>query len=471
VVATPGKGLNPMSSTEKKTYSIVRPFQSFFRKEAFSSLLLIVTAGIAFTWSNSPFAEIYHRIWQTTFGLSLGAFAIRQSLLHWINDGLMAVFFFTLGLEIKREMLVGELASFRKAFLPAAAGLGGMLVPASIYFLFNHGTSSLRGWGIPMATDIAFALGAIALLGRSVPLSLRIFLAALSITDDIGAVLVIALFYTQHFVLKFLALSLILILGLFLLNLLRIRWILPYAILGILLWFSVQSSGLHATIAGIVTALFIPARGRTNTDKFLLETRHLIDHFQCPPEGCGDSILINPEHQNTVQSIKLACQHVETPLQRFEHALTPIVTYLVIPLFALANVGFTLSGIHYAEMLRSSITMGIVCGLVIGKPLGITLFSYAAVKTGLAELPSRLNWSHIIGVGFLGGIGFTMSLFISLLSFSTESRLASAKLGILLGSILSSAIGLILLTLLAWKKSQDNQSVRKTGKGQIGVSL
>jgi len=282
-------------------------------------------------------------------------------------------------------------------------------------------------------------------LGRRIPASLRIFLSAFAIADDLGAVLVIALFYTEKIILSYLILSLVLIMGLFLLNRLWVRRLLPYGILGAGLWIALLGSGLHATLAGVIVALFIPARGKYETDRFIHEVRGLMDRFECPPEGCGFTILANEEHQSRVQSVELACRRVETPLQRLEHGLTPWVAFCIIPLFALANGGLSLTGIDLAEALRSPLSLGIVAGLTIGKPLGITLFSFLAVKTGLAVLPDRVRWSHVAGVGLLGGIGFTMSLFISLLSFSEPQMQAFSKFGILAGSVISALLGITLL--------------------------
>jgi NhaA family Na+:H+ antiporter len=436
---------NYFSSPTRLTYQIVRPFQSFFRREAASSSLLLVAALAAFIWSNSPFSAGYHHIFHTEISLDIGSYHLSNSLLHWINDGLMAVFFFTVGLEIKREMLVGELASFRKAFLPVAAAVGGMLVPAALFFLFNRGTPYIRGWGIPMATDIAFALGALAVLGKKVPLSLRVFLSAFAIADDLGAVLVIALFYTEQIVLSNLIICLFFVLALAIANYLWIRWTLLYALLGIGLWLAILGSGLHATIAGIVVAIFIPARGKYDTDRFLNKVGQFLSEFECPTDGCGYSILLNPKHQNAVQSIELACHDVETPLQKLEHLLHPWVAFAVIPIFALANGGLTLGQIDMAQAFRDPLTLGIFFGLTVGKPIGIVLFSYLALKSGLASLPMGITWPHILGAGLLGGIGFTMSLFIANLSFAVPEMLDYSKLGILAGSIFSAAAGLAVL--------------------------
>lgn len=442
---------------------LIRPFQRFSEREASSSILLLGAAIVALIWANSPLSQLYHTFWRTELSLSVGPYAISKSLFHWINDGFMAFFFFTVGLEIKQEMLVGELVSFRKAFLPAAAALGGMLFPSLIFFLFNRGTPAMHGWGIPMATDIAFALGALAVLGRRLPLGLRTFLSALAIADDLGAVLVIALFYTKTIVLDYLLVGLVFVGGLALANFLWIRRTLVYALLGIGLWLSILGSGVHATVAGIVVAMFIPAKGKYDTDKFIGEVGTLMNKLQCDPSGCGHSILLNERHLNIVQSIELAAHHAETPLQRLEHSLYPWVAFVIIPLFAICNAGLTFAGTEALRALTSPLTLGIVFGLLLGKPLGIGLFSYLAVKTGLASLPRGVKWPHIIGAGILGGIGFTMSLFIMGLGFAEDTLMVQAKLGILSGSLASAVLGLAFLWSVSLRK-KDPTPFSETNK-------
>jgi NhaA family Na+:H+ antiporter len=368
---------------------------------------------------------------------------------------MMAFFFFTVGLEIKAEMLVGELSSFRKALLPAAAAFGGMLFPSLFFLLLNHGSPAADGWGIPMATDIAFSLGAIAVLGRNLPLGLRAFLSAFAIADDIGAVLVIALFYTKTIVWSYLLAALVFFFGLVVANFFWVRRTLVYALLGIGLWLAILGSGVHATVAGIVVAMFIPAKGKYDTDKFVQEVSSVMTEFQCETSGCGSSILLNQRHLNAVQAIELAAHHAETPLQRLEHTLYPWVAFVVIPLFALGNAGMTFSGTGLSGALTSPLTLGIALGLLLGKPVGITLFSYLAVKTGLASLPRGLTWSHIAGAGMLGGIGFTMSLFIMGLSFSDAVMTDQAKFGILTGSLLSAVFGLLFLKRVSGRKKEE----------------
>jgi NhaA family Na+:H+ antiporter len=449
-----GKLKNSLSPPEEFAEQLVRPFQRFAEKEASSSILLLGATVIAVLWANSPLSPLYYSFWHMELSVSVGPYLISKSLLHWINDGMMAFFFFTVGLEIKAEMLVGELASFRKAFLPAAAAFGGMLFPSLLFFLLNRGGPAGDGWGIPMATDIAFALGAIAVLGRRLPLGLRAFLSAFAIADDLGAVLVIALFYTKTIVWSYLLVGLVFVFFLALANFLWVRWTLVYALLGVGLWLAILGSGVHATVAGIVVAMFIPARGKYDTDKFMQEVRALMGEFQCELSGCGRSILLNQRHLNVVQSIELAAHHAETPLQRLEHSLHPWVAFVIIPLFALGNAGMTFTAAGIIHALTSPLTLGIALGLLLGKPIGITLFSYLAVKTGLASLPRGVTWAYVVGAGILGGIGFTMSLFVMGLSFGDAALMDEAKFGILAGSLLSAVLGLLFLKKVSDRKKE-----------------
>ncbi len=421
---------------------ILKPAQQFFNKEASSSILLIAATVIALVWINSDIGETYHGFWHTKISFTFGYFHISKTLLHWVNDGLMSLFFFTVGLEIKREILVGELATPKKALLPVIAALGGMVVPGLIYVAFNIGSPTIHGWGIPVATDIAFALGAVAVLGRRVPVGLRIFLAAFAIADDLGAVVIIAIFYTKELVWSNLVISLFIILGLAIANFFWIRWTFVYAILGLTLWFFILGSGVHATIAGVIVSLFVPARGRYDTDHFLQNVRNITEKFECEEQSCGYSILLNQEHLYAVQALELACHDVETPLQRLEHALHPWVAFLILPLFAMGNTGLLFKGIVFSEVISNPVIIGIIVGLVIGKPIGIMLFSYISVKSGMASLPNEVRWTHILGGAMLGGIGFTMSLFLSELSFSDPHILDYGRIAILTGSILSAIIGM-----------------------------
>ena len=441
--------MNLIHSGETIAEKLMRPFQRFSQQEASSSILLLASAIIAMIWTNSPLSHLYQSFWNTEISLSIGTLAIGKSIRHWINDGLMAFFFFTVGLEIKQEMIVGELSSSRQAFLPVAAAFGGMLFPGLIFYLMNQNSAAVHGWGIPMATDIAFALGALAILGKKLPIGLRAFLSAFAIADDLGAVLIIAIFYTKSIAWSYLLLSMFFLAGLAVANFLWIRGTLVYAFLAIGLWLAIMASGIHATVAGILVAAFIPAKGKYDTDKFIREVQIRMKDFECEPSGCGRSILLNQRHLNAVQSIRLAALHAETPLQRLEYSLHPWIAFGVVPLFALANAGLSLPDAGIGAIMRSPLTLGTIFGLLVGKPVGITLFSYLAVRSGLASLPRGLNWLHITGAGLLGGIGFTMSLFIMGLSFSGESLIMQAKFGIFAGSVASAILGLILLSISA----------------------
>ena len=425
---------------EEITETVLLPFQRFVHNEVSSGLVLLATTIIALIWANSAFHMGYQHIWHVDLTFSLGGASISKSLGHWIDEGLMAVFFFIVGLEIKREMLVGELSTLKKAMLPVSAAIGGMVFPALLYYAVNQGQPGESGWGIPMATDIAFALGAIAILGRGLPRGLRLFLSALAIADDIGGVFVIAIFYQKGIDTSYIPHILLVIACLGAANFFWIRKALPYALLGILLWLAFIAMGLHATVAGIVVAMFIPAKGRYDTDRFMDEVMATMSKFSCPTGRCGRDILLNTRHLNAVQSLEIACHNVETPLQRLEAALHPWVAFAVVPLFALVNAGVYLRGMDMHAALIDPITVGIVLGLVVGKPVGIFVCSWIAVRLNLAVLPESVKWRHILGVGMLGGIGFTMSLFIAGLSFADHDLYEYSKIGILGASILSAAI-------------------------------
>lgn len=420
-------------------------FQYFFTRISQAGFLLFGAAVLAFLWSNiNP--EGYNHFWHTELAITLGGITVSHSLVHWVNDGLMTIFFLTVGLEIKRELLVGGLSDPKRAALPVAAALGGMVMPAAIYAIFNIGTSSMSGWGVPMATDIAFSLAVLSLLGKRVPFGLRLFLTAFAIADDLGAILVIAFFYTPSLNLYALGAAVLVISGLWLLNRSGVRLTFPYILLCVFLWFFVSKAGLHSTIAGVVTAMFIPSTGKYNTDIFLEMVSQKLEKISCQGGGgCGESILVNRRHLDSVQDIKLACKEVETPLQRLEHGLSSWVGYLILPLFALSNAGVTLRGLDPLAAITDPITMGIVLGLVVGKPIGIFLFTFVVAKILKADLIQGTTWTQIFGAGLLGGIGFTMSLFISNLSFTEGGHLEYAKIGIMIGSFVSACGGYAIL--------------------------
>jgi len=428
----------------------VRPYQEFARSEASGGLFLLACTLIALVWANSPWRDSYFHLWGRELAVDVAGLGIKTSLHHWINDGLMAVFFFLVGLEIKREVLVGELASPRRAALPIAAALGGMLVPASLYALVNAGTESARGWGIPMATDIAFALGVLALLGSRVPPSLKVFLAALAIADDIGAVLVIAIFYTGSIDWSSLGLGAVMLVLLVAANLAGVRRPAVYVLLGIVLWIAFLDSGVHATVAGVLLALTIPARTRIRPDEFLARSRAILDVFEKAGVvgKTGKDVLCSRDHLNAIHELEEASEQAQAPLLRLEDKLHGVVAFGIMPLFALANAGVRLTG-DLSAALASPVALGIVLGLVIGKPLGITVVSWLAVKVRVADLPSQAGWAAIHGVSWLGGIGFTMSLFIAGLAFEGSRLLDAAKLGILSASLFAGLAGWLLL----WRMS------------------
>ncbi len=420
------------------------PFQWFFRRLVGGSFPLFFSTIAALVWANVSQGS-YHHIWHAEFSLRIGGLTASKSLAHWIDDALMTLFFFTVGLEIKREILVGELASIKKALLPVAGAAGGMLIPAVLYATINAGRPSIVGWGIPMATDIAFALAVLAMLGRRIPLGLKVFLSALAIADDLGAVLVIAFFYTQTIAWTDLAVAAGFMLLLFAANRLWIHHVLVYAVLGLGVWVAILGSGIHPTVAGVLVALFIPARGKYETDTFLSRVRGHLEDFGCEPGACGFTILLNRRHLDAVRAIEERCHEVETPLQRLEYGLHAWVSYLVIPLFALANAGLPFEDFHLGAALHHPVTLGVGLGLGLGKPIGICLFTLATARLLHVGLPVGMTKRHLLGAGFLGGIGFTMSLFISGLSFAGPLLMDFAKLGIIIGSLVSAVVGVSIL--------------------------
>jgi NhaA family Na+:H+ antiporter len=422
---------------------IVRPFQEFADKESSGGLLLIAAAIVALVWVNSPWGNSYAELWGTKLSVGLGNLSLEKDLTHWINDGLMAVFFLLVGLEIKREILVGELSSPRRAALPIAAAIGGAGLPALIFVAINFGAEGISGWGIPMATDIAFALGVLALLGERAPLGLKIFLTALAIVDDIVAVMIIALFYTSDISWGALIVGGAFLIALIAANLAGVGKPVVYGLLGIGLWLAFLQSGVHATIAGILLAMTVPASSFINTGEFLRRSRGLLDRFEQAGER-GDSVLSSEERQGILHALNSANEEVEPPLQEMEHALHPWVVFAIMPLFALANAGVVL-GENVAATLLNPVSLGIIAGLILGKQLGISLFAWLAVKSGISEMPQGVTWLHIYGAGWLAGIGFTMSLFISDLAFMNSPLLDVAKLGILAASLVAGIGGWIIL--------------------------
>ena len=373
-------------------------FTEFLESEQASGIILILCTLTAIVMANSPFGNGFLDFWHLKVGFEIGAVHLQYNVERWINDGLMAIFFLLIGLEIERELYVGELSDLRNASLPIFAALGGMAIPALLYFGLNWGTATQGGMGIPMATDIAFALGVLSLLSTRVPAALQIFLAALAIIDDLGAIVVIALFYMHDFSLLYLILALGIFAGLLILNRLQVHRLFVYLIPGLVMWYCMLQSGLHATLAGVLLAFAIPFTHDDDT----------------------------------------------SPSYQVQHFLHKPVAFLIMPLFALANTGIVLPG-NWADSLLTSNSLGILVGLVLGKPLGIVLCTFVAVKWRVSQLPSEVGWRHIIGAGFLGGIGFTMSIFITLLAFGNPDLIQGSKISILLSSLVAGATGFLIL--------------------------
>jgi NhaA family Na+:H+ antiporter len=420
-----------------------RPFAEFFRIEASGGILLILATLAALIWANSSAGDTYQEFWHTYVTIGAEGFKLKLTLAHWINDGLMAIFFFLVGLEIKRELLAGELASPRRAALPMMAALGGMVVPALLYTMVNRGGPGAPGWGIPMATDIAFALGILLLLGKRVPLGLKVFLTALAIVDDLGAVLVIALFYTSELSLGYLGIGIGLVGFLFLLNRSRVRVMPLYIGVGIVVWLMFLKSGVHATIAGVLVATTIPDRVIYDRDKFLRRVREIADYVE--REASGTAQEDAHERELAMQALTRAGERWSSPLQRMEHALAPFVAYVIMPVFALANAGVRIDFGTFFATLGEAVPLGIILGLVVGKQVGVFLFSWIAVKTGLAQLPQGVGWRKIYGAAALAGIGFTMSLFIANLAFTDAHILDTSKVGILSASFIAAILGTVML--------------------------
>ncbi|RUM47074.1 MAG: Na+/H+ antiporter NhaA, partial [Desulfocapsa sp.] len=411
-----------------------------------SGILLMACTVAAMVIANSGLQPLYESVLHTNFTIGTDSYNISHSFHHWINDGLMALFFFTVGLEIKREILVGELADRRQAILPIASAIGGMLVPALIYTALNFGTDAIDGWGVPMATDIAFALGVLAILGKRIPKALVGFLLALAIVDDLGAVLVIAAFYTEQinmFALGFAGLAL---LGLVLSNIAGIRRPLPYIVFGLLLWLGMLESGIHATLAGVITALTVPANSLCNNEPFARKMRQLNNKYQSLANN-DLHIMQNAEKQKLLQSMENFVHCMESPLQRMEHKLHIWVSFLIIPIFALANAGIPIEMASLGSTLSHPVTLGVIAGLIGGKLSGILFSAWLVIKLGWSRLPKGVNMQQIAGVSLLAGIGFTMSIFIAGLAFSSEEYLLNAKIGILAASLLAGIGGYIALLL------------------------
>ncbi len=426
---------------------------NFIKEESLGGILLILATIIAIIWSNN--SDSYNHLWHKFYiSINAGNFSISHSLGHWVNDGLMAIFFFTIGLEIKREIMGGELSTMKKASLPLMAAIGGMVIPALIYVIFNGSNPEYsRGWGIPMATDIAFALGLMALLGDRVNINLKIFLTALAIADDLGAILVIAIFYTENIDTNSLINAAVFLSVLMVANKMGVRRTAFYAMVGLFgVWSSFLFSGVHATIAGVLIALTIPARPKITEREFAQKVKIKIQKFE--ETEANEVSLLTEKQAHCIEDIDTIADDAHTPLQKLEHALHPIVAFFILPVFALANAGIIIEG-KILESLLSPITIGIIAGLVLGKSIGVTGLSWLAVKWGIAKLPEGTSWHGIIGAAFLAGIGFTMSIFVAELAFDDAEIIMKAKIGIFTASIISAIIGLTLLSFNSKKNKPE----------------
>ncbi|KPH55110.1 sodium/proton antiporter NhaA [Helicobacter pullorum] len=427
----------------KSQNSLIAFFSKITKSESFAGILLLCCAVLAMIVANSPWGDSYAALWKTKFGFDVNGVFIGMSLEHWINDVLMAFFFLVVGLEIKREVLFGELAGFKRAALPIIAALGGMIGPGIIYFTLNAGTPSEHGFGIPMATDIAFALGVLSALGKRVSISVKVFLVSLAVADDLGAIIVIALFYSSGISFEWLAVAVGIVAVLVVLNKAGIKALTPYMILGVLLWIAVHNCGVHATIAAVVLAFTIPVAPKIDTLTFMEKIKTMIKDFQ-ESEKQKDGILLQSEQVEALYHIAKHKNAVQNPLLRLEHALAPYSNYLIMPIFAFANAGVSIgSNIDFGI---DHVFLGIFFGLVVGKPLGIFTFTFLAEKLGIAARPKGATWVEIFGAGALGGIGFTMSMFVTNLAFSGEHALVAtdvAKISILIASLSAGILGSI----------------------------
>ena len=430
-----------------KIGKIVSPLQNLIRDETNSSYLLLITTVSALVIANSPLQSQYQSLLHIPIGFHIDNWFFEKTFKHWVNDGLMALFFYTLGLEIKRELLVGELKQIKRSFTVIAAACGGMAVPAGIYIIFNIDASTIHGWGIPMATDTAFAIGILMLLKNRVPVGLAAFLTALAIIDDLGAIVVIAVFYTKTINITALVGAVGIFLLLMLINYAGIRRSSIYLTIGAVLWFMMEFSGVHSTIAGVLVALTVPARPE-HSDNWVIERVEWLLHMlkiRREQQNTDTDVLANAKQHELMEQLEESAQKATTPLKRQERSLERPVILFVLPIFALVNAGIPLNREIFSTLVTDSASWGIILGLVLGKPVGITLCCWLSLKSGQGQLPDQISLSHILGMAMLGGIGFTMSIFIAGLSFSEDVMLISAKLSIFVASIISGILGYVWL--------------------------
>lgn len=411
--------------------SIISPLRQFIHLQSASGVVLLAVTVLALIWANSPYYNLYSQLLHMPLGFQFGSFSMFKSLEHWVNDGLMVVFFFVVGLEIKKEFFIGELADRKRAMLPILGALGGMMVPAIIYTSFNHGLPTANGWGIPMATDIAFAVGVLTLLGKRVPFALTVFLLALAIVDDLGAVLVIAFFYTSHLSWGYLLMAAVVMAIIYMFNIGGVRPRLVYFVLGALLWYAILKSGVHATIAGVLLGFLTPIRPLINEDDL---------------RSAGFSLLKEAKPEQ-IAELRTVAHESMSPADAWIHALHPWVSFGIMPLFALCNAGVRFENFQINEFIAAPVSLGIFLGLFIGKPLGIFGFSWLGCKLGLCNKSAEVKWVQLFGVGAIGGIGFTMALFVGHLSLTDPGSIDFAKLAIMLASLVSALLGSAILVI------------------------
>jgi len=429
-------------NSESIKHAAFDPLSQFLKKESSSSILMLLSMTAAMVLANSAYADMYHRLWQINFGLTFGKLSLYKPVILWINDGLMAIFFLVIGLEIKREILIGELSTFRQALLPLTAAVGGAVVPALIYLAINAKNGNLAGWGVPMATDIAFAIGVMALLGKRVPVQLKIFITSLAVVDDMIAVLVIAFFYTQNIATEYLLFAGVAVAALFLLNILKIRSILAYLAVGIFLWYFFLKSGVHATIAGVILALFIPSEPRIPLQTFK-KSIGIFNAELAKSKNNPDSEIPTKEQKHIFNKIIHASLSVYNPMSRLEYNLHALSAFVIMPLFAFANTGVTID-LSAVSGLLSPVSLGIIFGLLLGKPLGIMFLVKSGVYLKLLKIPKEFTKVQILGASVLSGIGLTMSIFISSMAFDAED-IETAKLAIVVASVIAGITGYTIL--------------------------
>jgi NhaA family Na+:H+ antiporter len=427
--------------------TMVRPLQRVLAHEAAGGLVMLVAAVVALVWANSPWSASYFDLWETPLRIELGELILLDhlSLQTWVNDALMTLFFLLVGVEIKREAVHGELRDVRSVALPVLAALGGMVVPAVIYTLFNAGGTGSEGWGIPMATDIAFAVGVVSLLGRRVPAAGKVFLLTLAVADDVGAIVVIAVFYTSDLALGWLLVAVVGLGVIFALRRGDVQSLAPYLAVGAFVWLALLESGVHATLVGVALGLLTPAWPLLSPRRFPTESRKLADRIE---RAYYDRVLTQAEfetNEHTINEIKRLSVYSTSPLARLEKALSPWVAYVVVPVFALANAGVPLTSEALTGLGSNSVTLGVVLGLVAGKTIGVFGASALAIKLGLARLPAETSWRHMIGLAMVAGVGFTVALFVTSISLTDAASVDSAKVGILAGSLVSGLLGYFFL--------------------------